>query len=219
MAAQLPLDLTIAPDYSDAAFIQGACNSEAYSAVNNVSMWANNTLSLIGPHGCGKTHLGHIWARQHDTVCLDGNENFTPKSSWRGKAIWIDNAQSADEFTLFTLINLAITSDVEALLLCDRNPPNQWNVDIPDLRSRLKNIQIAHLDEPDEDVLSSVLHKLFKDRGLKVSEALISYLLANTDRSVNALRSLVRDLDKAAAQKKANVTRSFASKFLQGTLF
>ena len=97
-------------------------------------------------------------------------------------------------------------------------PPLGWNVEIPDLRSRLQNVQIAHIEEPDEDLLASILRKLFKDRGLKVSKALVSYLLANTDRSVNALRALVADLDETAAQQKVNVTRTFAVKFLQGNL-
>ena len=219
MAAQLPLSLTIAPDTSEDSFLRGNCNREALAAINDAAKWANNILALIGPQGCGKTHLGHIFAGKYDAVCLDGRDEFTPKPDWKNRAIWIDNAQSADEFTLFTLLNLAITGDIQALLLCDRTPPPAWQVQIPDLQSRLRNVQIVHIEEPDEELLFNILQKLFKDRGLKVSDSLISYLLSNTDRSVSALRRLVADLDEAAAQQKANVTRNFAAKFLQGGLF
>ncbi len=219
MAAQLPLHLPLDPDISEGSFLQGTCNQEAWAAIHNVSKWANNILALVGPQGCGKTHLGHIFASKYSAVPLDGRDTFAPKSDWKNQAIWIDNAQSADEFTLFTLLNLAITGDIKALLLCERTTPSAWNVQIPDLQSRLRNVQISHLEEPDDDLLFNILQKLFKDRGLKVSDSLISYLLSNTDRSVSALRQLVADLDAAAVQQKVNVTRSFAAKFLQGGLF
>lgn len=216
MTDQLPLDLSLAPDYSTGAFVQGACNHEACAALSGAGQWANRALALIGPHGCGKTHLGHIWAQNNEAICLDGNDAFTPKPGWQGRALWIDNASKADEFTLFTLINLAITSDLEALLLTDRTSPSEWPVQIPDLHSRLRNVQIARLSEPDDQVLSAIMEKLFKDCGLKVSGNLINYLLINTDRSVNALRSLIAELDRLAAQDRVNVTRSFAAKYLQG---
>lgn len=219
MTSQLPLNLSIAPDISEGSFVRGRCNQEAHTAIHEGSRWANNILALIGPRGCGKTHLGHIFANEYEAVCLDGRDEFTPKPNWKGRAIWIDNAQGADEFTLFTLINLAITSDIKALLLCDRTSPSAWSVQIPDLKSRLRNVQIAHIEEADDELLFDILQKLFKDRGLKVSGNLISYLLSNTDRSVSALRILVADLDAAAVQQKVNVTRSFAAKFLQGGLF
>ena len=218
MARQLPLDLTRAPDFSASSFVPGECNAEARTALSNWPKWANRILTLTGPKGSGKTHLGHIFAHQYNGISLDGRDVFIPKSEWQGRTLWVDNAQYADEFTLFTLINLAITSDITGLLLCDRNVPSEWSAHIPDLQSRLRNVQIARLEEPDDRLLSSILEKLFKDRGLKVSSALISYLLANTDRSVIALRILVADLDHAAAQEKVNVTRSFAIKFLQNNL-
>ncbi len=218
MIGQLPLDLTHAPDFSASSFVSGDCNAESLTALVNMPKWANRILALTGPKGSGKTHLGHIFVDQYNGVSLDGRNVFVPKPEWHGRALWIDNARYADEYTLFTLINLAITSDITGLLLCDRNAPSEWNVQIPDLQSRLRNVQIIHLEEPDDILLSAILKKLFKDRGLKVSGALISYLLANTDRSVNALRVLVADLDSAAAQEKVNVTRSFAIKFLQNNL-
>ena len=63
--------------------------------------------------GVGKPIWGKFGQVRHlRPICLDGRDGFSPKSEWKGQAIWIDNAQYADEFTLFTLINLAITSDI-----------------------------------------------------------------------------------------------------------
>ncbi|NNC36898.1 MAG: hypothetical protein HKO02_05550 [Hyphomonadaceae bacterium] len=211
---QIPLDLVPKPDLGSGSFQYASSNAEARRALER-SEWANNTLAIVGPKGCGKTHLGHIWSVENDAISLDGRDVFVPKKEWKYRALWIDNAAEADEFTLFTLINMAISGDLQALLLTDMMPPVSWNVQIPDLHSRLRNVQIARIEEPDDNLLTGILLKIFKDRGLKVSDSLISYLLTNTERSVGALRSLIVELDEAAAIEKINVTRSFASKYLQ----
>lgn len=215
---QIPLDLARNPDLGAQAFQYASSNDEARIALARTD-WANNTLAVVGPKGCGKTHLGHIWALNRDAIALDGNEPFAPKSSWKSRSIWIDNAARADEFTLFTLINMAITGDIDALLLTDIKPPANWSVQIPDLSSRLRNVQTVRVEEPDDQLLTAIMSKIFKDRGLKVSDNLVSYLLTNTERSVDAVRKLIIDLDEAAAIEKVNVTRSFAAKYLQNRSF
>lgn len=211
---QIPLDLTPQPDLGAQAFQYASSNAEARVALER-SAWANNTLALVGPKGSGKTHLGHIWAENHNAVKLDGLNVFKPSMEWTGGALWIDNAASADEFTLFTLINMAIVSDLKALLLTDIQVPVEWVVQIPDLHSRLKNIQVARIEEPDDALLTTIINKIFRDRGLKVSDSLVSFILTNTERSIDAVRSLILELDQAAAIEKVNVTRNFASKYLQ----
>ena len=213
-SSQIPLDLALKPDLGAQAFQYASSNAEARRALA-MDTWANNTLAIVGPKGCGKTHLGHIWADEHDAISLNGGDVFEPRSEWKQSALWIDNAAEADEFTLFALINMAITDELKALLLTDMTPPAQWNVQIPDLHSRLRNVQVAKIEEPDDNLLTGIMLKIFKDRGLKVSDSLISFLLTNTERSVGAVRSLIIELDEAAAIQKVNVTRSFASKYLQ----
>ncbi len=216
---QIPFDLTLPPDYSARAFIHGPPSAEAVAALANVPTWANNTLAIIGPKGCGKTHLGHIWAKAQNAIIVDGSAGFVPRRDYRGRALWIDNGGLVDEYVLFTLINLAITGEIKSLLLCAREMPSAWPVQLPDLRSRLRNIQIAQIQEPDEAVLHAIITKLFKDRGLKVPDNLIVYLLSHADRSVDSLRALIAELDKKAASEKVNVTRTFAAKYIQGQLF
>jgi len=216
---QLPLDLASPPDYSAAAFIHGASNAEAVNALADSRCWANNILGVVGPKGCGKTHLGHMWAERENAIVVNGADGFVPRRDYRGRALWIDNGSLADEYALFTLINLAITGEIRALLLCARDMPSAWQVKLPDMRSRLRNLQIARLQEPDEEVLQAIIVKLFKDRGLVVSDSLIAYLLSHADRSVNALRRLIIGLDQKAASEKVNVTRAFAVKYMQGQLF
>ena len=218
MTAQIPLDLHLAPDYSAASFLHSQSSAAARDALSHTNKWANNALALTGAKGSGKTHLGHIWASGVDALCLNGADDLAPDGSWRGRNIWIDDAAQAAEFTLFTVINLAITGEIKALLLTARAAPREWPVQLPDLQSRLRNIQTAKIEEADDELLIAIMGKMFKDKGLKVKDDLISFLLTNTERSVGALRVLISDLDREAAARKTGMTRSFASKYLQGKL-
>ncbi len=221
MSRQYPLDLAGRPDYSARSFVYGPTNAEAVSRLQAPEHWAGHVLALYGPPGSGKTHMGMIWASEQGeqgVITLDGAAGFIPRKDYRGQSIWIDTADKCDEYSLFTLINLALTSEIKALLLTSQTRPADWPVQLPDLKSRLRNVQTVGIQEADDEVLSSIIDKLFRDRGLVVSEQLIQYLLAHADRSIDSLRRLIADIDREAASQAVNVTRSFVAKFMQTNL-
>ena len=91
---QIAFDLSPEPDLGPQAFQYASSNAEARIALER-SDWANNALALVGPRGCGKTHLGHIWSETREAIALKGEHVFNPKSEWKGKSLWIDNAARA----------------------------------------------------------------------------------------------------------------------------
>lgn len=217
---QIPLDLSLRPDYRAARFVDAPSNAEARAALA-AGGWSNNALAVIGPAGCGKTHLGHLWAGRENALIVQGDDNLADLGSWRGRAIWLDEAARANEPLLFALINMGMRGELSALLLTARTAPATWPVDIPDLRSRLSAMQVARIEPPEDALLEAIYKKLFLDRGLKVADNLIAYLLLREGRSVDAAYAVVDRLDRLSAAQKANVTRSFAAKYLdeQGDLF
>lgn len=217
MAQQILFDLEHAPDFSESAFFKGASNAEGWHALFEKD-WPQGILVLSGPPGCGKSHLGSIWASKNDAVILGGTDRFEASPAWHGHAIWLDNAAQADEFALFTLINLALQGKMVKLLLSDQKSPADWPVTLPDLQSRLRNLETVWIDDPDDDLLLTIMDKLFHDRGLKVSGTLPKFFLGHTDRSVKSVRELIIELDRAAAAAKVNVTRSFAATFLNSKM-
>lgn len=219
--AQIPLDLSLRPDYRKAKFVDAPSNAEARAALAAPQNWSNRALALVGQAGCGKTHLGHLWAAQNDALYIEPGDDLRALADWRGRAIWLDNAGRASEALLFALINMGMRGEIESLLLCARAAPATWDVDIPDLRSRLGAMQVAKIDAPEDELLEAIYRKLFLDRGLKVADNLISYLLLRQARTVDAAHAVVDRLDKLAAAQKVNVTRSFAAKALdeQGEMF
>lgn len=213
-SAQIPLDLSLRPDYRGAKFVDAPSNAEARAALAASGKWSNRALALVGPKGCGKTHLGHLWAAQTGAICLAPDDDMAGLATWRGRALWLDDAGRASEPLLFALINMGMRGEVENLLLCADTAPATWDAQIPDLRSRLGAMQVAKIGAPEDALLEAIYRKLFMDRGLKVADSLISYLLLRQGRSVDAAYAVVERLDKVAAREKANVTRSFAAKYL-----
>ena len=116
---------------------------------------------------------------------------------------------------MFHLLNLAREQGAY-LLLTSREAPTGWKLTLPDLTSRLKAIPVATLGPPDDDLLRSVLVKLFADRQIAVDEAVVSYLVARIPRALGAADSLVAEIDRRALEEKAEVTRMFVGRVLAG---
>jgi chromosomal replication initiation ATPase DnaA len=117
------------------------------------------------------------------------------------------------EAALFHLHNL-LAAHRHWLLLTASQPPRDWGVRLPDLASRMQASAVTRLEPPDDALLAAVLVKLFADRQITVSPALIAWLVTRIDRSLAAARSVVAALDARALQQGAAVTRRLAAEVL-----
>lgn len=194
--SQIAFDLSPEQTHNFDNFVISESNASAVKAVRAWADWPSPILMLIGPQGSGKSHLGHAWAS--DT-----------------NGIFIDDARSISETELFKIMNQALNGDIAYLLLADRIVPNAWGVHMPDLRSRLKAVPLAILEEHDDEILEPIIRKLFQDKGRDVSQDLIAYLLKYQERSIAAQRIIAAELEQAARRQKADLTKAFAAKYLK----
>lgn len=193
---QIPLDLTPSPKHSFDTLIVSHCNQDAVTTIKGWPNWTSPVLLLTGPTGSGKTHIGSAWALETG-------------------GMFIDNAPTHDEVKLFAVFNKALNGDIQGLLLTSEHKPAQWDIAMPDLRSRLSNTPIVSLQEHDDVILEPILRKLFEDLGRNVTADLVGYILKHHDRSVPALRDIARELDLAAQSQKVDLTKSFAAKYMR----
>ena len=197
--AQIPLDLTPAPDFTFERFIEAPSNAGALAIVESWPAWPAPAILLLGPEGTGKTHLGEAWLKH-------------------SHGVFLDNAHTQSDETLFGFINRALRGEIPGLLLASRVAPSDWGVSLPDLKSRLSAMPKIELFEPDDESLRPITHALFERRGRVVSPDVVDYLLKYTDRSISALQETIRGIDEAASSAKADVTKVFASKFVRENL-
>ena len=211
MARQLRLKLKRPASFDRADFVLSETNRDALKALDDWPAWHGGCLTLIGPEGSGKSHLAKEWAarvgaRIFEPDCVD-------VAAAHGGPVLMEDAEKADDETLFHLINMAAAGG--GLLLTSRFHPRTWPAELPDLRSRLNALPVAELGEPDDVVLEGVLRKFFRERSIKPADDVYPYLMRRIERSVRMAREIVARLDEAADAEEREITRALARQILE----
>lgn len=220
MAEQLAFDLPARPALGRGDFFVSPANAAAVAMVSDDAAWPSGKLALTGPEGAGKTHLVRVWAAEHDAAIVaaaDIGSGDIAKLAGLGR-VAVEDIEGlmpgeAGEVPLFHLHNFLLSSGGR-LLVTARAEPARWPVALPDLRSRLQAIGLARLTPPDDALLGAVLMKLFADRQIAVSPALITFLVHRIDRSFAAAQEVVERLDAAALAEGRPVNRALAARLL-----
>nr|WP_277346063.1 DnaA/Hda family protein [Sneathiella chinensis] len=112
---------------------------------------------------------------------------------------------TTDEEKLFHLYNL-VKENSGFMILTSRTGPAQWDLGLPDLKSRMGAIQIVRITEPDDSLFAAVLLKLFTDRQLSVSPDVLQYLIARLERSFGEAQRVVAAIDELSLAEKRKIT-------------
>lgn len=216
---QLPLALTHPPQYGRDSFLVGPSNSAALSLIERWPNWPSPIVVLSGPAGSGKSHLAHIWRERANAQFISAADlaEGNPVTLARDAGLAVEDVDPADvpEQALFHLINSG--KEVGAgLLITSRAAAAEWQLSLPDLHSRLRMATPAALAAPDDDLLRTVLVKLFADRQLIVDKAMVDYLLLRMERSLGSAIGLVDALDREALAAGQRITRPMAARILAG---
>ncbi|CAN7557986.1 DnaA regulatory inactivator HdaA [Rhizobium sp. LjRoot30] len=187
----------------------------AVAMIDRWPEWPSPVVILAGPVGSGKSHLASIWReRAHavDIVPLMGSG--ASEQAAAGPVIFEDADRIAfDETELFHVIN-SVRQHGKHLLMTSRLWPMSWPVTLPDLKSRLKAATTVEIGEPDEDLLSQVIVKLFADRQLYTDDKLVAYIVNRMERSLEAAQTIVDRLDRLALARGTRITRPLAAEVL-----
>lgn len=216
MASQLTFDLTLPPPtYAREDFVVADGNREALAWIDRWPDWPAPALSLNGPTGCGKTHLGRIWAARSGAVVKEGTD-LEGKSvadlaelADASPAIVIEEAQRTPERALFHLYNL-MRERQGSLLLISPEPPARWAIALPDLASRLRAAPAVAVAPPDDELLGSIILKQLADRQLHAGAGVVQYLVSRMERSAEAARRVVAALDRRALAERREIDRRLA---------
>jgi len=119
-----------------------------------------------------------------------------------------------DERAMFHLMNLAREDDAFVLMTA-RVPPSAFEVELRDLRSRLRAVPTVPLLPPDDLLFRSLIVKFCADRQMTVDESVVAFLATRIERSVVAARQTVEMLDSEALRLGRPVTRTLAAELLR----
>src|SRR4030088_995935 len=182
-------------------FLEGPANTAGLALVDSWPDWPNRVMLLAGPEGSGKSHLAAIWAEEagaRSTTAHALTAAAVPGALATG-ALVIEDLKSSDfdERALSHLMNLA-REDEAYVLITARVLPSAIEVELRDLRSRLRAVPTVSLQPPDDQLFRSLIVKFCADRQLAVDETVVSYLTTRIERSFAAARQAVELLDTEA---------------------
>jgi chromosomal replication initiation ATPase DnaA len=211
---QLAFALPHAESLSRDNFLEGAANAAALALVDAWPDWPNRVMLLVGPEGAGKSHLAAIWAEQSGarTISAHALTAADVPGALATGALVVEDLDPAnfDERALFHLMNLAREDDAFVLITA-RVAPSAQQVDLRDLRSRLRAVPAVMLTAPDDQLFRALIVKFCADRQMSVDEAVVSYLATRVERSFAAARHAVEQLDAEALRLGRPVTRALAA--------
>ena len=215
---QLALALPHAESLTRDNFLEGPANQAGLALIESWPDWPNRIMLLVGPEGSGKSHLAAIWAEQAGARSIPAHAltpNAVPGALATGALVVEDlKPGDFDERAMFHLINLA-REDEASILMTARIAPAAFQVELRDLRSRLRAVPTVPLLAPDDLLFRSLIVKFCTDRQLSIDEAVVSYLTSRIERSYAAARQAVDLLDTEALRLGRPVTRALAAELLR----
>ena len=213
--SQLALELPVERAVSRDDLLESAANRLAVDLIDDWPDWPSHAVVLAGPVGSGKSHLAAVWAQQAGAAILPAGElGKHPGIAAEGNLVLEDAGPGTlDEEALFHAFNQMMAAG-HYLLVTSRSFPSAWMVQLKDLQSRLRLAHLVELSEPDDELLSAIIVKLFADRQLEVSPQMVSYLVDRMERSMEAAGRLVAWLDREALARGSRINRSLAAEAL-----
>ena len=213
---QLPLALQLESSIAREDLLESPANRLAVELIDNWPDWPSNVVVLAGPVGSGKSHMAAVWAQLASAQTIqmtDLPELVTHIAN--GQNLVLEDVASGqiDETAFFHCFNRA-KSHSAFLLIASRQFPSAWQLQLPDLVSRMGTAHIVELQEPDDQLLCQILVKLFADRQIHVEPALIDYLVTRMERSLGAAGDIVDWLDRQALARRKKITRALAGEAL-----
>jgi chromosomal replication initiation ATPase DnaA len=215
---QLAFELPHTESLTRDNFLEGPANAAALALIDAWPEWPSRIMMLVGPEGCGKTHLAAIWADEagaRSTTAHALTASTLPAALATGALVVEDlKPGDFDERAMFHLLNLVREEGAYALITA-RMLPSAMDVELRDLRSRLRALPSIALLPPDDQLFRALIVKYCADRQLAIDESVVGYLATRIERSYASARRAVELLDSEALRQGRPVTRALAVELLR----
>ena len=215
---QLAFELPHTESLTRDNFLAGPANAAALGLIDAWPEWPNRIMMLVGPEGCGKSHLAAIWADEagaRSTTAHALTATTLPAALATGALVVEDlKPGDFDERAVFHLLNLVREEGAYALITA-RMLPSAMEVELRDLRSRLRALPSISLLPPDDQLFRALIVKYSADRQLAIDESVVGYVATRIERSYAAARRAVQLLDREALRQGRPVTRALAVELLR----
>ena len=189
-------------NYND--FYVSSSNYYAFKLIETWPNWEKNIVNIYGEKSSGKSHLIGIFKKKNNAKVINDNYLISKdiKTLKPYENIILDNFQnSVDEKTLYSLINL-IDQDNKYLIITSHKSIINYNFKLKDLTSRVSNLLLAEIKNPDDDLIFALIVKNFSDKQIKIEKKLIEFIVKRIDRSYRKISEFIYKVDELSLKKK-----------------
>lgn len=184
--SQIALPLSHSGSSGPDSIVIGESNRAVAEALAASQDWPFGTAILAGQPRSGKSLFAR-WFASHTG----------------GGAI--DDADKRDETEIFHAWNRAQEDGYPLLLTVDATG---WEIDLPDLRSRMGAALQLEIAPPDDDMAAQLMLSHAAQRGLALGEGAPAYLVPRMERSHAAVERIVAEIDRLSLERKVPATMS-----------
>ena len=212
MPQQLTLDIRPEQYPTLDNFIAGA-NAELVARLRALAQpRAFDAVYLWGPPGCGRSHLllaaqAAADAANRRVVLVAGEEAGAELPCPPGGLLIVndvDRLDDAAQIALFRIFNSARLAGL-ALLIAGSAPPLELKLR-EDLRTRIGSAIVYQVKPLSDEEKAATLQSQASQRGLRMEDQVIGYMLRHTTRDLPSLMAVLDALDRASLERKRPVT-------------
>lgn len=226
MTTQLTLSVSLRDEATFENFV-----TDNHALIYDLRAMANgqgeHCLFLFGPPGAGKTHL--LEAACMAAYAQARQAHFLPLSKRTMAPACLEDLEAADlvavddvdavlgnrdwEEALFHFYNRAKATGCR-MVFSARSPLQALPCVLPDLHSRFAWGLIYGLKSPTDEVRRAILQSRAHQRGLKLPEPVVNYLMHRYSRDMAELLLALDKLDRASLMQKHSITLPFVKTIL-----
>ena len=201
---QLLLNFKNNQNFSYDDFYVSKSNYFAFQLIDKWPKWEKNIVNIHGERFCGKTHLSNIFLGKNKGLKVKENEindEIYKKFKLYENIVIDDFNNKCDEKLMYSIFNLVDQSS-KYLIINSKNPINEINFNLNDLKSRSKDCLFAKIDNPDDELMFAIILKSFSDRQIQIEKKLIDFIIKRIDRSYGKIADFIYKVDELSLKKK-----------------
>lgn len=179
--SQLPLPLAHPDGAREDRFLIGEGNARAVQILERWAAWPVKAAIITGPRKSGRSLLARTMAT-------------------RSGGTMIDDADLQSETMLFHAWNEAQASHRPLFLVAQDAPP-VWQVQLPDLRSRLGASPVARIEQPDDVLATDLLHRFIDRHELVAHPDVVAWIMRRIERSYLSILRTGEALEEDASRR------------------
>ena len=214
---QLLLNFNFSKNYKKDDFFVSKSNFFAFNLIDTWPKWEKNIINVCGEKYSGKTHLSEIFLNKNKGKILNSKKFiFNKAHNLRiyQNIILEDFNDDIDEESIFSLINF-VDQNNKYLVINSLKPINEMNFNLKDLKSRAKNLLVAKIEDPDDQLIKVLLAKNFSDRQIKIDNKLIEFIVKRITRSYGKIFEFIYKIDEMSLKMKKSIDLKTVKKVLK----